>query len=109
MRLIQTIKNIFKIEDLRQRILYTLGIILLYRFGKYITLPGVDPSQLGNLQDQTASGIMGLLDAYVQLRLTTLLQPLSQTCLAHAFAKVSGPRSLDSDSIGPWVYRPLGA
>ena len=64
MRLIQTIKNIFKIEDLRARLLYTLGIILLYRLGKYVTLPGVDPSQLANLKNQTASGIMGLLDMF---------------------------------------------
>ncbi len=64
MRLFETIKNIFKIEDLRQRIIYTLGIILLYRFGKYVTLPGIDPSQLGNLSDQTSQGIMGLLDMF---------------------------------------------
>jgi len=64
MRLIQTIKNIFKIEDLRARLLYTLGVILLYRFGKYVTLPGVDPSQLLNLRNQTSSGIMGLLDMF---------------------------------------------
>jgi len=64
MRLIQTIKNIFKIEDLRARLIYTLGIILLYRLGKYITLPGIDPSQLGSLRDQTSSGIMGLLDMF---------------------------------------------
>ncbi len=64
MRLIQTIKNIFKIEDLRARLLYTLGIILLYRLGKYISLPGIDPSQLAGLKDQTSSGIMGLLDMF---------------------------------------------
>ncbi|MBN2862172.1 MAG: preprotein translocase subunit SecY [Bacteroidales bacterium] len=64
MRLIQTIKNILKIEDLRARLLYTLGIILLYRLGKYITLPGIDPSQLANLKSQTSSGIMGLLDMF---------------------------------------------
>lgn len=64
MRLIQTIKNILKIEDLRARLLYTLGIILLYRFGKYVTLPGIDPSQLQGLQNQTASGLMGLLDMF---------------------------------------------
>jgi preprotein translocase subunit SecY len=64
MRLIQTIRNIFKIEDLRARLLYTLGIILLYRLGKYITLPGIDPSQLENLRSQTSSGIMGLLDMF---------------------------------------------
>jgi preprotein translocase subunit SecY len=64
MRLIQTIKNIFKIEDLRARLLYTFGIILLYRLGKYVTLPGIDPSQLGGLKSQTSSGIMGLLDMF---------------------------------------------
>jgi preprotein translocase subunit SecY len=64
MRLIQTIKNILKIEDLRARLLYTLGIILLYRLGKYITLPGIDPAQLAGLKNQTASGIMGLLDMF---------------------------------------------
>ena len=64
MRLIQTIKNIFKIEDLRARLLYTMGIILIYRFGKYITLPGVDPSQLAALKSQTSTGVMGLLDMF---------------------------------------------
>ncbi len=64
MRFIQTIKNIFKIEDLRARLLYTLGIITLYRLGKYITLPGIDPSQLANLKDQTSTGLMGLLDMF---------------------------------------------
>ncbi|MDO9580934.1 MAG: preprotein translocase subunit SecY, partial [Bacteroidales bacterium] len=64
MKLIQTIKNIFKIEDLRARLIYTFGIILLYRLGKYITLPGIDPSQLAGLKSQTSSGIMGLLDMF---------------------------------------------
>jgi preprotein translocase subunit SecY len=64
MRLIQTIKNIFKIEDLRARLLYTFGIILLYRLGKYITLPGIDPAQLASLKHQTSSGLMGLLDMF---------------------------------------------
>ncbi len=64
MRLIQTIKNIFKIEDLRARLIYTFGIILLYRLGKYVTLPGIDPSQLANLKHQTSSGLMGLLDMF---------------------------------------------
>jgi preprotein translocase subunit SecY len=64
MRLFQTVKNIFKIEDLRARLLYTLGIVALYRLGKYITLPGIDPNQLGLLKNQTASGIMGLLDMF---------------------------------------------
>lgn len=64
MRFIQTIKNIFKIEDLRARLIYTFSIILIYRLGKYVSLPGVDPSQLADLQDQTSTGIMGLLDMF---------------------------------------------
>jgi preprotein translocase subunit SecY len=64
MRLFQTIRNIFKIEDLRARLLYTLAIVALYRLGKYVTLPGIDPAQLGNLKAQTSSGIMGLLDMF---------------------------------------------
>jgi preprotein translocase subunit SecY len=64
MKFIQTIKNIFKIEDLRARIIYTLAIVALYRLGKYVTLPGIDPSMLENLRSQTSSGIMGLLDMF---------------------------------------------
>jgi len=64
MKFFQTIKNIFKIEDLRARLIYTFGIILLYRLGKYVTLPGIDPSQLANLKNQTSTGLMGLLDMF---------------------------------------------
>jgi preprotein translocase subunit SecY len=63
-RFIDTIRNIYKIEELRTRILYTLGIILIYRLGTHIVLPGVDPDQLVNLQQQTASGLLGLLDMF---------------------------------------------
>ncbi len=63
-RFIETIKNIYRIEELRKRILYTLGIILIYRIGSYITLPTVDPSQLGALQKQTEGGLMGLINMF---------------------------------------------
>ncbi|HLO89665.1 MAG: preprotein translocase subunit SecY [Chloroflexota bacterium] len=63
-RLIQTIRNIYKIDDLRKRITYTLGIILIYRFGSYVTLPGIDPNQLAVLQDQTKGGLLGLLNMF---------------------------------------------
>ena len=49
-RLIETIKNIYKIEELRSRILYTLGILLIYRLGSFVVLPGIDPNQLDNLK-----------------------------------------------------------
>lgn len=63
-RLIQTLRNIYKIEELRNRILYTIGIILIYRLGSYVVLPGVNPSELAGLQDQTSSGLMGLLNMF---------------------------------------------
>ncbi len=62
--LIQTIKNIYKIEDLRSRILYTLGILLIYRLGSFVVLPGIDPSQLEMLKQQTSQGVLGLLDMF---------------------------------------------
>lgn len=61
---IETIKNIFKIEDLRARILFTLGILLVYRLGTFISLPGIDPSQLDQLQQQTSQGLLSLLDMF---------------------------------------------
>jgi preprotein translocase subunit SecY len=63
-RFFDTIRNIYKIEELRQRIFYTLGIVLIYRLGSYIVLPGVDPDQLVNLQRQTSTGLLGLLDMF---------------------------------------------
>jgi preprotein translocase subunit SecY len=56
--IIDTLKNIWKIEDLRARILYTLGILLIYRLGSYITLPGIDPTQLSGLSKQTANNAL---------------------------------------------------
>jgi len=63
-KLIETIRNIYKIEDLRNRIAYTLGIILLYRLGSYVVLPGVDPDMLSALQAQTKGGLLGLLNMF---------------------------------------------
>ena len=63
-RLITTLKNIWSIEDLRKRILYTLGLVLVYRIGSYVVLPGVNPSQVGALQSQGSDGLMGLLNMF---------------------------------------------
>ena len=63
-RFIQTIKNIYKIDELRRRIGYTLGLILIYRFGSFVTIPGVDPQQLMALKDQSSSGLLGLLNMF---------------------------------------------
>tara|TARA_B100001287_G_scaffold194521_1_gene164542 strand:+ start:2092 stop:3432 length:1341 start_codon:yes stop_codon:yes gene_type:complete len=63
-KLIETVKNIWNIEDLRNRILITLGILAIYRFGSFVVIPGVDPSQLSALQDQTSEGLLGLLNMF---------------------------------------------
>lgn len=62
--LIQTIKNIYRIEDLRIRIINTLGFLLIYRLGSFVVLPGIDPSMLGALHNQSKDGLLGLLDMF---------------------------------------------
>ncbi|WP_109299470.1 preprotein translocase subunit SecY [Aquimarina sp. AU474] len=64
MKFIDTIKNIWKIEELKNRILVTLGLLLVYRFGAQVVLPGVDASELANLGTQTQDGLLGLLNAF---------------------------------------------
>ena len=63
-KFIQTIKNIWKIEDLRVRIGITLLLVAIYRFGSYVVLPGIDPAMLTRLQEQTSGGLMSLLDMF---------------------------------------------
>jgi len=64
MKFIETCKNIWKIEDLRKRLLTTLLFVLVYRFGSFIVLPGIDPTALTALKGQTAGGLMALLDMF---------------------------------------------
>ena len=63
-KFIETLKNCWKVEDLRQRILITLLFTAIYRFGSFVVLPGINPSQLEKLQSQTAGGLMSLLDMF---------------------------------------------
>ena len=63
-KLIETLKNIWKIEDLRERILITLLFTAIYRFGSFVVLPGINPAMLDKLQSQTAGGLMSLLDMF---------------------------------------------
>ncbi|MBO4571138.1 MAG: preprotein translocase subunit SecY [Bacteroidales bacterium] len=63
-RFFQTIVNIFKIEDLRKRLLYTFMLIIVYRFGSYVVLPGIDASQLAALQAKSSEGLVGLLNMF---------------------------------------------
>lgn len=64
MKFIEIIKNIWKIEDLRGRLLTTLLFVLIYRFGSFVVLPGIDPTALSALHSQTAGGLMALLDMF---------------------------------------------
>ena len=64
MKFIETIKNIWKIEELRNKLGVTLLFILIYRFGSFIVLPGINPEALTALQQQTSSGLMSLLDMF---------------------------------------------
>lgn len=61
-KFIETIRNIFSIEELRQRILYTLGFLLVYRLGCYVVLPGVNPDALSDGSDK--EGILQLINIF---------------------------------------------
>ena len=63
-KFIDTLKNIWKIEDLRQRILITVLFVAIYRFGSKVVLPGIDFNSLDALRKQTESGLMSLLDMF---------------------------------------------
>ena len=62
-KLIQTLKNIWSIEELRGKILFTLMMIAVYRVGSHIVLPGIDPTEL-KAGDNSGNGILGLIDAF---------------------------------------------
>ena len=64
MRFVNTIKNIWKIEDLRTRIVITIVLVLMYRFGCFVVLPGISPAELDALRNFTSSGLMQLLDMF---------------------------------------------
>lgn len=61
-KFISTVKNIFSIEDLRARIINTIGFLIIFRLGSFIVLPGVDPSRLA---DSSPEGIFGLIDTFL--------------------------------------------
>ncbi len=63
-KIVKTLSNIGKIEDLRQRILVTLMLVAVYRFGSYVVLPGIDTEALTGVQNQTSTGLMSLLDMF---------------------------------------------
>ena len=63
-KLIETLKNIWRIEDLRKRLLITLLFVAIYRLGSFVVIPGIDPAQLTKLHEQTSTGLMSLLNMF---------------------------------------------
>jgi len=63
-KFITTIKNIWSIEELRSKILFTLVLIFIYRLGTHIVLPGIDPTRLEQLGASASGGILGLIDTF---------------------------------------------
>ena len=64
MKLIETTKNIWKIEDLRKRITMTILLVVIYRIGCHVVLPGISPSEIDALRNFASSGLMQLLDMF---------------------------------------------
>ncbi|MCH2032183.1 MAG: preprotein translocase subunit SecY [Tenacibaculum sp.] len=64
MNFINTLRDIFKIEELKDKLLLTVGLIAVYRFMAAVPLPGIDPTQLAALKDQAGGGLLGLLNAF---------------------------------------------
>ena len=64
-KFITTLKNIWSIEELRKKIIFTLILLFIYRLGSFIVLPGIDPNKLANLSNNSKGGMLGLLDAFV--------------------------------------------
>ncbi len=64
MKFIESIKNVWKIEELRNRIIVSVSLLLVYRFGAQVVLPGIDAAQLSGLAEKTDGGLLGLLNAF---------------------------------------------
>ncbi len=67
-KVVETIKNIYKIEELRNRVLYTLGLLLVYRLGSFVVIPGINPNALGEgsalANQMDSNGLLGLLNVF---------------------------------------------
>ena len=64
MRLVETLKNIWKIEDLRKKLLVTILYVVIYRLGSFVVIPGIYPEALSALQSQTEGGLLALVDMF---------------------------------------------
>ena len=72
MKFVETLKNIWKISELKDRIFLTMSMLLVYRFGAQVVLPGIDSTKLGLIAENTEQGILGLLNALLGVHLQML-------------------------------------
>ena len=63
-KLFKTLKNIWSIEELRSKILFTLALVFIYRIGAHIVLPGIDPDGIAQQMENSKRGILGLIDTF---------------------------------------------
>ena len=95
-KLVETLKNIYKIEELRKRVIYTIGLLLVYRLGSFVVIPGINPNALGEgsayASQLEGNGLLGLLDVFSGGAATPLFSR-SESC------RTSPPRSSSSS----WV------
>ena len=63
-KFISTIQDIWKIEELRSKILMTLSLMVVYRLAAQVPLPGIDPTQLAGIANKTSDGLLGILNMF---------------------------------------------
>ena len=67
-KLVETLKNIYKIEELRKRVFYTIGLLLVYRLGCFVVIPGINPNMMGTdsalANQMDSNALLGLLDVF---------------------------------------------
>ena len=63
-RFIEAVKNMFRIEDLRNRVLFTLALLAVYRIGAYIPIPGINSAVLDQLFNQAAGSVLGIFNLF---------------------------------------------
>ena len=64
-KIVETLKNIYKIEELRKRVIYTIGLLLIYRLGSFVVIPGIDPNALADYTSSVnENGLLGLLNTF---------------------------------------------
>ena len=98
-KFITTVQDIWKIEELRNKIMLTLGLMVVYRLAAQVPLPGIDPTQLSGLANKTSDGLLGLLNAFTggafaKASVMALLFLICRSCRRKV--KAEGRRSIRS-------------